>query len=177
MVVCRLSEERTLAHQQARRRSQTVSGPRGNAISISGSSRVLRRGLGERHVLGSRGSTRRLRTGLLLGVCSWWRCSRDSCIPRRQNTQEIIHIHSSAFLGLGCRCSNLHGAAVALLPWLQEGISADRSAEDAIGGGGVQQTGRVDLLQEPVELLPAAATEQLRVHHARREQEDSVDEL
>lgn len=101
MAVCRLSEERTLAHQQARRRSQTVSGPRGNAISISGSSRVLRRGLGERHVLGSRGSTRRLRTGLLLGVCSWWRCSRDSCIPRRQNTQEIIrHIYSSAFFKL-----------------------------------------------------------------------------
>lgn len=105
MAVCRISEERTLAHQQARRRSQTVSGPRGNAISISGSSRVLRRGLGERHVLGSRGSTRRLRTGLPLGVCSCWRCSRDSCIPSGQTTQEIIHIHSFAFLGFGsCRC-------------------------------------------------------------------------
>lgn len=75
------------------------------------------------------------------------------------------------------RCSNLHGAAVALLPWLQEGISTDRPPEDAIGGGGVLQTGRVDLLQEPVQLLLAAATEQLRVHHARSEQEDSVDEL
>lgn len=145
MAVRRLSEKSTLARQQTRRRL-------GRAVTQLASVGCLRRGLGERHVLGSRGSTRRLHIGLLLGVCSWWRCSRGSCIPRqadrtRDHYQTSSHRHFFGGCGrLGLRCSNLHAAAVALLPWLHEGISTDRPLKDAIGGGGVQQTGGVDLL-------------------------------
>lgn len=43
-------------------------------------------------------------------------------------------------------CSNLYGAAVTLLPGLQEGISTHRPSVDAISGGSIEQTGGVDLL-------------------------------
>lgn len=91
MAVHRLSEESTIARQQTRRRL-------GGAVTQLASVGCLRRGLGERHVLGSRGSTRLLHTGLLLGVCSWWRCSKGSCIPRqadrtRDHYQTSTHLH------------------------------------------------------------------------------------
>lgn len=43
-------------------------------------------------------------------------------------------------------CSNLYGAAVTLLPRLQESISTQRPSVDAISGGSIEQTGGVDLL-------------------------------
>lgn len=92
MAVRRLSEESTLARQQTRRRL-------GRALMQLASVGCLRRGLAERHVLGNRGSTRRLHTGLLLGVCSWWRCSKGSCIPRQANPHgsSLSNVDSSAF--------------------------------------------------------------------------------
>lgn len=74
--------------------------------------------------------------------------------------------------------SNLHSAAVALLSRLQKGISTDWSSIDTICRGSVQQTGGVELLQKPAELLLTAAAEQLGIHYARkqrwREQDDRV---
>lgn len=64
--------------------------------------------------------------------------------------------------------SNLHSAAVALLSRLQKGISTHWSSIDTICRGSVQQAGRVDLLQEPAELLLTAAAEQLGIHNARK---------
>lgn len=68
----------------------------------------------------------------------------------------------------GCWRSNLHSAAVALLSRLQKGISTHWSSIDTICRGSVQQAGRVDLLQEPAELLLTAAAEQLGIHIARK---------
>lgn len=68
----------------------------------------------------------------------------------------------------GTACTNLYAAAVALFSRLQEGIPTHRPAEDAICRGRIQQTGRVDLVQEPAKLLLAAATEQLWIHDARK---------
>lgn len=96
MVERRLSEESTLARQQTRRRL-------GRAVTQLASVGCLRRGLGERHVLGNRGSTRLLHTGLLLGVCSWWRCSKGSCIPR-QADRTRDHYQTSTHLLFFCGC-------------------------------------------------------------------------
>lgn len=184
MVVRRLSEERTLAHQQARRHSQTLSGPRGNAISISGSSRVSD---------GDAVDVTYLAVVAALAVCTLGSCSESAVggvaagigafLADRAHTGDPQHwliCILRCFQSFVLRGSNLHAATVALLPGFQEGISAHRSPVNAICRGGVQQTGRVDLLQEPIELLLAAATEQLRVHHAERgcrEQEDRVNQL
>lgn len=43
-------------------------------------------------------------------------------------------------------CSNLHGAAVTLLPGLQESVSTHGPSVDAVSGGSIEQTGGVDLL-------------------------------
>lgn len=67
--------------------------------------------------------------------------------------------------------SNLYSAAVALLSRLQEGISTHWPSVDSICRGSIQQTGRVDLLQEPAELLLTAATEQLWIHNARKKRD------
>lgn len=64
--------------------------------------------------------------------------------------------------------SDLHRSTVALLSRFQEGISTDWPSVDTIGRGSIQQTGRVDLLQEPAELLLTAAAEQLWIHKARK---------
>lgn len=82
--------------------------------------------------------------------------------------------HGYVIVCAGAACTNLHTATVTLLSGLQEGISTHRPSVDTIGGGGIQQTGRVDLLQEPAELLLTAAAEQLRVHHARKRQKEMV---
>lgn len=65
-------------------------------------------------------------------------------------------------------CTNLYSATVTLLSRLQESISTHRPSVDAIGRGSIQQTGRVDLIQEPAELLPTAAAEQLWEYHATK---------
>lgn len=62
-------------------------------------------------------------------------------------------------------CTNLYSATVTLLSRLQESISTHWPPVDAIGRGSIQQAGRVDLIQEPAELLPTAAAEQLWEHH------------
>lgn len=66
-------------------------------------------------------------------------------------------------------CTNLYSATVTLLSRLQEGISTHWPSIDAISRGCIQQTGRVDLLQEPAELLLTAAAEQLWIHKASEE--------
>ncbi len=65
-------------------------------------------------------------------------------------------------------CTNLYSPTVTLLSRLQEGISTYRPTINAFGRGVVQQTGRVDLLQEPAELLLTAAAEQLWIHNSKR---------
>lgn len=75
----------------------------------------------------------------------------------------------SPFAGFALReCANLRRSTVALLSGLQESVSAHGPPVDAVGGGNVEQTGRVHLLQEPAELLLAAAAELLRIHKAGR---------
>lgn len=61
----------------------------------------------------------------------------------------------------------LYSSAVTLLAELQEGIAAHRPTIKATGRGGIQQTRWVDLLQEPVELVLAAAAEHLWRHGTR----------
>lgn len=72
-------------------------------------------------------------------------------------------------------CSNLYSATVALLSRLQEGISTHWPSVDTISRGSIQQTGRVDLLQEPAELLLTAAAEQLWIHQARKRESKDKD--
>lgn len=62
----------------------------------------------------------------------------------------------------------LHSTTVAIFSRLQEGVSTHWPSVDAISGGCIQQTGRVDLLQEIAELLLTAAAELLRIHNAKR---------
>ena len=71
--------------------------------------------------------------------------------------------------------TNLHSAAVALLSRLQESVSTHWTSIDAAGRRSIQQTCRVDLLQEPAELLPTTAAEQLWIHIARRRDNKNIE--
>lgn len=89
----------------------------------------------------------------------------------RRRGAEYYEKVSFACFGYVCVCVSaayLYSATVTLLSRLQEGVSTHWPSVDAISGGSIQQTGRVDLLQESAELLLTAAAEQLWIHNTKR---------
>lgn len=70
--------------------------------------------------------------------------------------------------------SYLHSAAVTLFSRLQEGVATHWSTIDAIRSWNIQQTSRVNVLQEPPELLLTTAAEQLRELDAGRREEEFI---
>jgi len=68
----------------------------------------------------------------------------------------------------------LSSTTIAFLSGLQEGVSTHRAPKDAVGGGCVQQTGRVHLLQERGQLFQTAAAELLCIYVSTGSRKDPL---